>query len=69
MYKLTSCVEYRVVANQFGVHKSTFTKIVYSFCKIMVSSVVYSLIKVPTAEEACAIARQFEEKFNIPQDH
>lgn len=56
-----------IVANQFGVHKSTVKKFVYCFCKGMVLSVIHSLIKVPTAEEACAIARRFEQKFSIPQ--
>ncbi|KAG8012315.1 Protein ALP1-like [Nibea albiflora] len=67
LYKLASCSEYRVVAKQFGVHKSTVRKFVYIFCKGMVSSVIQSFIKVPTAEEAIAIARHFEQKFNTPQ--
>ncbi|KAK0146637.1 Protein ALP1-like [Merluccius polli] len=67
LYKLASCAEYRVVANQFGVHKSTVKKFVYMFCKGMVSSVIHNFIKVPTAEEAIGIARRFEQKFSIPQ--
>ncbi|XP_061584890.1 uncharacterized protein LOC133450329 isoform X1 [Cololabis saira] len=67
LYKLASSSEYRVVANQFGVHKSTVKKFVYIFCKGMVSSVIQNFITVPTAEEAVAIARRFELKFNIPQ--
>lgn len=61
-----SC-EYKVIANKFGVHKTTVKKFVYSFCKWMVSSVINHLIKVPTAKDARAIARRFEEKFCIPQ--
>ncbi|KAM9344403.1 uncharacterized protein KZ484_016733 [Pholidichthys leucotaenia] len=67
LYKLASCAEYRVVANQFGVHKSTVKKFVYCFCKGMVSSVIHCIIKMPTAEEARAIATRFEQKYNIPQ--
>ncbi|XP_061586881.1 uncharacterized protein LOC133451756 [Cololabis saira] len=67
LYKLASCSEYRVVANQFGVSKSTVKKFVYIFCKGMVSSVLQKIIVVPTAEEASAIARRFEQKFHIPQ--
>ncbi len=37
LYKLGSCAEYRVVANQFGVHKSTVKKIMYIFCKGMMN--------------------------------
>uniref|UniRef100_A0A1A8E0G7 DDE Tnp4 domain-containing protein n=1 Tax=Nothobranchius kadleci TaxID=1051664 RepID=A0A1A8E0G7_NOTKA len=67
LYKLASCAEYRVVANQFGVHKSTVKKFVYAFCKGMVTSVVHHFIKVPTPEEALTIAHRFEQKFYIPQ--
>ncbi|XP_060786282.1 putative nuclease HARBI1 [Neoarius graeffei] len=67
LYKLASCAEYRLIANQFGVHKSTVKKFVYAFCKGMVATIIHQLIKVPTAEEASAIARRFEEKFLIPQ--
>ncbi|TNN79270.1 hypothetical protein EYF80_010515 [Liparis tanakae] len=37
LYKLASCAEYRVVANQFGVHRSTVKKMVYQFCNGMVT--------------------------------
>ncbi|RVE65117.1 hypothetical protein OJAV_G00132490 [Oryzias javanicus] len=67
LYKLASCAEYKVIANKFGVHKTTVKKFVYSFCKGMVSSVINRLIRAPTAEEARAITRRFEEKFCIPQ--
>ena len=52
LYILGSCAEYRVVANQFGVHKSTVNKFVYKFCKAMVSLVIHNFIKVPMTEES-----------------
>ncbi|XP_041859079.1 protein ANTAGONIST OF LIKE HETEROCHROMATIN PROTEIN 1-like [Melanotaenia boesemani] len=67
LYKLVSCAEYSTIAKQFGVHKTTVKKFVYSFSKGMVSNVINDLIKLPTADEARAIARGFEEKFDIPQ--
>ncbi|XP_062391518.1 uncharacterized protein LOC134079454 [Sardina pilchardus] len=67
LYKLASCAEYRVVANQFGVHKSTVLKFVTLFCKGMVTSVMHQLIRTPTLEEARRTARRFEEKFHLPQ--
>ncbi|KAL2101891.1 hypothetical protein ACEWY4_003652 [Coilia grayii] len=67
LYKLAGCAEYRVVANQFGVSKSTVKKLVYLFCRGMVSSVIDNIIRIPTAEEAIAIARRFQQKFHIPQ--
>ncbi|KAL7877165.1 hypothetical protein SRHO_G00038080 [Serrasalmus rhombeus] len=33
LYKLGLCAEYRVLFNQFGIHKSTVKKFVYLFCK------------------------------------
>ena len=39
LYKLASGGEYRVIANQFGVHKCAVKKMVYLFCKGMVSDV------------------------------
>nr|XP_054597199.1 uncharacterized protein LOC129163470 [Nothobranchius furzeri] len=38
LYKLASCAECRLIANQFGVHKSTVKKMVYLFCHRMVDS-------------------------------
>lgn len=67
LYKLASCTEDRIVPNQFGVHKSTMKKFVYSFCKGMAFSVIHSLIKVMTVEKAYAIACRFKQKFNISQ--
>ncbi|XP_054589578.2 uncharacterized protein [Nothobranchius furzeri] len=67
LYKLASCAEYRLIANQFGVHKSTVKKMVYLFCHGMVDSVIKTLIRVPTLEEACGIAQRFERAHSIPQ--
>lgn len=67
LYKLASCAEYRAVADQFGVHKSTVKKFVYSFCKGMSSSVIGGLIQVPTAEQARCISQRFQRSFSIPQ--
>lgn len=58
LYKLGSCAEYRVVANQFGVHKSTVKKFVYLFCKGMVDRPITQLIRVPTDGKAMEIARR-----------
>ncbi|KAL2091347.1 hypothetical protein ACEWY4_013610 [Coilia grayii] len=67
LYKLASCAEYRIVAKKFGVHKSTVKKMVYQFCRGMVTSALQNFIKVPTTEEAISIASRFEQKFHIPQ--
>ncbi len=57
LYKLGSCAEYRVVANQFGVQKSTGKKSVYIFCKGMMTGPIRDLIRMPGEEEASEIAR------------
>lgn len=67
IYKLASCCEYRLIANQFGVHKSTVMNFVRLFCKGMVESEIHQFIKVPTREEARTTARHFKEKFHLPQ--
>uniref|UniRef100_A0A1A8J0F3 DDE Tnp4 domain-containing protein n=1 Tax=Nothobranchius kuhntae TaxID=321403 RepID=A0A1A8J0F3_NOTKU len=67
LYKLGSCAEYRVVANQFGISKSSITKSVYMFCKGMVQGPIKQLIRAPTEEEAKEIARRFEASHHIPQ--
>ncbi|XP_062386837.1 uncharacterized protein LOC134075340 [Sardina pilchardus] len=67
LYKLGSCAEYRVIANQFGMHKSTVKKFVYMFCEGIVKGPIKQLIRSPTEEEACGIARRFEATYGIPQ--
>lgn len=58
LYKLGSCAEYRVVANQFGIHKCTVKKFVYQFCAGMMEGPIRQLIRVPTDGEALEIARR-----------
>ena len=40
LYELGTSAEYRLIANQFGVHKSTVKKFVYMFCKSTSSSLL-----------------------------
>ena len=45
LHKLGSSAEYMLIANQFGVHKSTVKKFVYMFCKSTSSSLlIYSYL-------------------------
>lgn len=64
LYKLGSCSEYRLVANQFGVHKSTVMKFVHMFVG-MVTQVAQNLINVPSLEEA--LAQRFVARCHISQ--
>ncbi|XP_038152648.1 protein ALP1-like [Cyprinodon tularosa] len=67
LYKLGSSAEYRIIANQFGISKSSVKKFVYMFCKSMITGPIKQLIRVPTDEEALEIARGFEASHHIPQ--
>lgn len=67
LYKMGSCAEYRVVANQFGIHKSTVKKCVYLFCSALVKNYLGELVCLPSADEAAAIAGRFEDMCHIPQ--
>ncbi|XP_075556579.1 uncharacterized protein LOC142588636 [Dermacentor variabilis] len=67
LYKLASCCEYRNVANQFGVHKSTVKKCFYMFCRALTKYYLKTFIMLPSAQEATAIARNFELRCHLPQ--
>ncbi|XP_055846735.1 uncharacterized protein LOC129912490 [Episyrphus balteatus] len=67
LYKLASCAEYRVVGNQFGVHKSTVKKCVYEFCRAVVDVLLKDEIHLPDESECLSIIRGFEEKSGVPQ--
>ncbi|XP_058229067.1 uncharacterized protein LOC131342322 isoform X2 [Hemibagrus wyckioides] len=67
LYKLGGCREYRSIAYRFGVHKTTVMKFVYMFCKGVVNQAIRHFIRVPSLQEARAIAKRFESNFCIPQ--
>ncbi|CAJ1087321.1 protein ALP1-like [Xyrichtys novacula] len=67
LYRLGSCAEYRLVSNQFGIHKSTVKKFTYMFCQGMLKGPIKELIQMPNEEEASEIATRFEAAHFIPQ--
>lgn len=67
LYKLSSCGEYRVVANQFGVHKSSVKKFVYMFCRCVVEKAITKFIRIPTYEEAVMTSNRFRQVYGLPQ--
>ncbi|KAL7395855.1 hypothetical protein ABVT39_024490 [Epinephelus coioides] len=67
LYRLGSCGEYRLVANQFGIHKATVKENIYMFCKGMVRGLLRDLIQMPNEEEALEITCRFEAWHYIPQ--
>ncbi|KAL6455297.1 hypothetical protein MHYP_G00362660 [Metynnis hypsauchen] len=57
LYKLGSCAKYRVISNQFGIHKSTVKKFVYLFCK---GSFWNISCKMPGSAHDATVLRQSE---------
>ena len=68
LYRLGSCGEYRLIANQFGIHKCTVKKFTYMFCKGMVKGPLKDLIRIPNEEEATEIARRFEAAHGVREE-
>ena len=67
VYRMGTSGEYRIVANQFGVHKCTVMKFTVMFCEGMVKGPIKDLIHMPNEEEATEIARRFEAAYGVPQ--
>lgn len=66
IYYLASCCEYRVVANQFGVHKRTVCKVVHEFMRATVKILTPQYIKFPNEEDAIEYSKSFQHKSQIP---
>lgn len=67
VFKLSSCSEYRVVGNLFGVHKSTVYTCVYQVCKAINTILKPMYITMPTIEEANLIAKSIKNKTGMEQ--
>lgn len=64
--KMASYCEYRVVANQFGIHKSSVKKCVYMLWGTLVEDYLKEFIRLPSTQEAAAIANIFEVRCHLP---
>lgn len=67
LYKLAHVAEYKVIGNQFGVHKSTVHNCVYAFCYAITQTLEEKIIRMPDESEAQNIANNFEKITHIPQ--
>ncbi|XP_046382336.1 protein ALP1-like [Ischnura elegans] len=67
IYKLASCAEFRVVANQFGVAKSTACKWFRLVVVAINTSLMEESINLPSSEDSQLLAALFKEKFYLPQ--
>lgn len=67
IFKLSSCSEYQVVGNLFGVHKNTVHISIYQVCKAINKQLRPLHITMPTIEEAKLIAQSIQLKTGIVQ--
>lgn len=67
LYYLSSCCEYRVVGNVFGIHKSTVWKYVHRVVDAINTKLMHQWIFMLDNDECQQIAASFEKKTNIPQ--
>lgn len=66
LYKLSSCAEYRVVGNAFGVHKSTVHCVLMEFCQAVKTLILPEVVKLPDSVECKEISFTFRRKCKIP---
>ncbi len=67
VYKLATCAEYRVVAETFGVSKTTVHRCVNGVCQSICTKVMKQNIALPNVKEAQQIAQHNYEAHGIPQ--
>ncbi|KAK7148191.1 hypothetical protein R3I93_012495 [Phoxinus phoxinus] len=67
VYKLATCAEYRVVAETFGISKTTVHRCVYGVCQAICTKLMKQYIALPNVQEAQQIAQRNYEAQRIPQ--
>lgn len=66
LYTLSSCAEYRVIANQFGTNKCMVHKCLYAFCKAVSKEFSDEYLQMPNETEAEQVMGGFEKMCGIP---
>lgn len=67
LYYLASCCEYRVVANIFGVHKTSVWRCVHDTVDAINKILLPKFIKMPDINECAIISAAYEVRTNVPQ--
>lgn len=67
LYFLSSCCEYRIVGNNFGIHKATVWKCIHKVINAINTKLMSSWIIMPDNDECRKIAEAFEKKTHISQ--
>ncbi|VEN48856.1 unnamed protein product [Callosobruchus maculatus] len=66
LYKLASCAEYRIVANQFGIHKSSVHVYVYDVINAIYAEFGTEYLSMPNELEAEEVSQGFESMCGLP---
>ena len=66
LYKLASCAEYRVVANQFGTHKSVIQQYLYRFSEAVIAEFTKDYLSFPCNSEVDELTHGFKVLCGIP---
>lgn len=66
LYYLASCAEYRVIGNQFGIHKTTVCKVIHNFLEMMSKYITPKVIKFPDEISAVEYASLFKARSQLP---
>ncbi|GAB0091360.1 protein ANTAGONIST OF LIKE HETEROCHROMATIN PROTEIN 1 [Sergentomyia squamirostris] len=67
LYKLTSCAESRIVADVFGIHKSTVCRYFHRVVKCINRKLMRALIHMPNEDQCQRSSREFEQLSGLPQ--
>lgn len=67
LFFLSTCSEYRVVGNSFGVHKSTVCKYVHQVVSLINEILLPEEIRMPNLDECEETSQYHEQKFGIPR--
>lgn len=66
LYKLSSCAENRIIANQFGIHQSTARKCIINFVMALNKVMLKKYIHFPSEDECKHLSDGFKERCCIP---
>eukprot|EP00057_Strongylocentrotus_purpuratus_P005496 XP_003731101.1 PREDICTED: putative nuclease HARBI1 [Strongylocentrotus purpuratus] len=67
LWRLATNVEYRTIAQMFGVGTSTVCCIVHQVCRAIVVTLANDMIRIPRGDAAADVVREFEVKWGFPQ--
>ena len=67
LWCLATPAEYQTVGHLFGVSRSSVCEIVHEICSAIVSVLLKSYIKFPTADNIDNVVREFKAKWGVPQ--